>query len=550
MPLVTLSASERLKPRSVIWSEVEICGGQSTRKYPRPLLSPKLFPLGLEVGASQPISCHQYCAVAIKLALTLYFEGGFRFRVVERTLAIMGQAFPCLTSLFPDHSSVRLWSHRLGLYRLESAKLGPRWTMICDHTATYGGIKLFVICGVDLDALDQRVVTKQGNYSLSHDDVHPLALVPMKTSNGEILLEEYLDCIEIHGHPEALVIDGGSDIQKSARLLNEHQENVGVDTTLSVYDISHRIARIIQSTLQPLEKWQCFETMVKDARNYTKYKARRHLSPPALSHGPDRWMNLSGIIKWYSGMLERRQLPSGDREANLRFGITDRVLEVGRATFRKCGKLFKSLESLCGKEHPDEKSFKEELEKKCPEMPLGMRTYLNDRKDLNETYIEEIMMGWEENQEIHKEVSGMLGFTNEIQKKIKKEGFYRGSVKECQEIYEEAGLSGVGEAVGTKVMDVLKEMSKNLRENQRIIATSDVLESLNGKWKMLIGGSATPALGSNALLMPALMGELDVNEIKQALETVKVEDVKEWRAATFGVTYHQEKRYKRPPNTS
>jgi hypothetical protein len=54
---------------------------------------------------------------------------------------------------------------------------------------------------------------------------------------------------------------------------------------------------------------------------------------------------------------------------------------------------------------------------------------------------------------------------------------------------------------------------------------------------MLIRGSPTPALGRNSLLMPALMGKLDASEVKQALETVKVEDVKEWTEATFGVTY-------------
>lgn len=482
------------------------------------------------------------------LAMSLYFEGGFRFRVVDRTLAILGKALSCLPP-FPGYSTVRLWAHRLGLYRLEHAKLGSRWTMICDHTATYGCLKMFVICGVDLDALDHRAATKQGSYSLSHEDVQPLAIVPMKTSNGEIILESYLDCIEIHGHPETLVIDGGSDIQRSARLLCKYQENEGIDITLPVYDLSHRIARIIQSALQNLEQWQRFEAMVKDARHYTKYKAR-HLSPPALSHGPDRWMNLGGIIKWYSAMLERRQLTGSNRVASPRFGVTERVLESGRATYRKFGKLFKALKSICGKEHPDEESYKRALEEKCPNMPPGVKTYLNEKKDLNETYVEEIMIGWEENQEIHKEASRMLRFTNAVQKKIKLEGLSKEIVKECQGIYQEAGLSGVGETVGKQVMDVLEEMAKQLRKNQRIIATSDVLESLNGKWKMLIGGSPTPALGSNALLMPALMGKLDACEVKQALETVKVEDVKEWTEATFGVTYHQEKRLERTKNTS
>jgi hypothetical protein len=52
-------------------------------------------------------------------------------------------------------------------------------------------------------------------------------------------------------------------------------------------------------------------------------------------------MNLGGIIKWYSAMLERRQLTGSNREASPRFGVTEQVLESGRATYRKFGKLFK-----------------------------------------------------------------------------------------------------------------------------------------------------------------------------------------------------------------
>ncbi len=83
---------------------------------------------------------------------------------------------------------VRLWVLRIGLYRLLSAPLGPRWALICDHTATYAGVKLFVICGVDLDKLDQRVADGTGNFSLSQRDVVPLAIVPMAHSNAGILL--------------------------------------------------------------------------------------------------------------------------------------------------------------------------------------------------------------------------------------------------------------------------------------------------------------------------------------------------------------------------
>ena len=82
------------------------------------------------------------------------------------------------------------------------------------------------------------------------------------------------------------------------------------------------------------------------------------------------------------------------------------------------------------------------------------------------------------------------------------------------------------------------------------MVTSDVIESLNGSWKMHINATPTPALGSNALLMPALMFKPSASEIKQALETVSVADVEEWRNQNFEQTFYQAKRVIRPRKTS
>ena len=213
----------------------------------------------------------------------------------------------------------------------------------------------------------------------------------------------------------------------------------------------------------------------------------------------------------------------------------------GRATYRKCGKLFKSLKKLCGKEHGNEEAYQEALAGRCPKMPEGMKKYLNDKKDLNLIYLEEVMEGWEEHQEVHREVSGLLKCTNEIQKQLKKNGLSKETVERCREIFQEAKLTGLGEATGRKVMQSVEAMAKNLTEGERLLATSDVVESLNGKWKMLIEGSRTPALGSNALLMAALMGGPPSGVVKQALEEVKVRDVEAWTKETIGITFHQEK---------
>ena len=156
--------------------------------------------------------------------------------------------------------------------------------MICDHTATYGGLKLLVICGVDLDKLDRRVADRTGNFNLNHVDLQPLAVVPMKQSSGELLLEIYLGCLEKYGSPEQMTTDGGSDILKSARLLAAHQESCGDPPAKHHYDISHRVARIVKAELEPDLLWQQFEKVVTRARKIVR-KPLKQSAWPASSSG-------------------------------------------------------------------------------------------------------------------------------------------------------------------------------------------------------------------------------------------------------------------------
>lgn len=485
------------------------------------------------------------------LAVRLYMLGAFRYRAVGRIFPLFANAYPGIEC--PSFHSVRLWVLRIGLSRLQSVRMGTRWTMICDHTATYSGVKLLIICGVDLDRLEQRLAGQNGDFNLDHRDLQPLAIVPMKHSSGELLLETYLECIEKHGNPERMVTDGGSDILKSARLLTEYQVSRGEPTTKHTYDISHRIARILEHELQPCAAWKMLEELAKKARTYCKYRAK-HLSPPNLRHSPDRWMNLTGIIHWFSHLkeqvtslsqeIEGQSPENGAQRLSPRFGFTLRNLEVIKYTCNKWGGIFNALKKMCGQEYPDQQSYEMALTKKCPSLPNEVKEQLDLNNDLNKTYLEDVSDGIEDCKVIHEEVAGLLAFSNAIQKQLKGAGLSLKGLKVCQDIYARSKLVGVGERAGEKIMKVIEDMAKDLIETDRIIVTSDVIESLNGRWKMLINGAAMPALGINALLMPILMGDPDSLEAKEALERVSVADVEKWKQKIFGVTYFQEKRAK------
>lgn len=479
----------------------------------------------------------------------MYLLGAFRYRAVGRVFTLFAEACPGLE--YPSFYSVRLWVLRLGLSCLRSVRMGPRWTMICDHTATYGGMKLLVICGVDLARLEQRVADKTGDFSLDHRDLQPLAVVPMKQSSGKLLLEAYQECIQQHGNPERMVTDGGSDILKSARLLTEYQESRGERPTKHTYDISHRIARIMEHELAPCAAWKQLEELAAKARMYCKYRAG-HLSPPNLRHSPDRWMNLNGIIRWYSSLKEKIAPPSQDatdqgtedkppRQA-ARFGFTLRIWEAAKKVYNKQDGIFSGLRKMCGQEYPDQLSYEKALAEKCPALPIGVKEQLDLNNDLNRTYLEDVSGGMEDCQAIHQEVSGLLAFSNAIQKQLKGAGLTKKGIKICQEIHVQSNLTGAGERAGQQIMEVIGNMARGLGETERIIVTSDVIESLNGRWKMLINGAAMPALGINVLLMPLLMGDPGGLDVKKALENVSVADVEKWKRQTFGVTFSQEKR--------
>jgi hypothetical protein len=502
------------------------------------------------------IAGHQFGAFLVVLALTLFLMACFRYRVVARVFEVLGYLLG-LRLRFPCYATVRLWALRLGLYRLRSVTLGPQWALICDHTATYAGLKLFVVCAVDLEKHRQRIAEGIGDFNLCQDDLLPLALVPMGHSSGERLLDVYLGRIKQHGNPQQIITDGGSDILKSVALLQKHQQASQQPLTRHTYDISHQVARIMEAELAPDPEWQAFEETVKAARILCKYKLR-HLSPPSQSHSPDRWMNLGGAARWYADMLvlaEKRQTIARQAKAEQqapqqqekpRIGLTTGVWEAGKAHHQNEDAHYNAIKSLCGKEYATEADYAQAIEDKRPTLPVKIQAYLLENSDINEVYLQDLMEDSEKVRDIHQTVKDLLAFTNRVQQRLKTHGLSAKDVGVCEGMLQEAKLKGVAQRVGERVLTVVREMAQGLAGDESIIVTSDVIESLNGSWKMLISGNPTPALAGNALLMPTLMGLPTAEEAKAALESVSVQELADWTQATFGTTFHQERLGVRP----
>ncbi len=168
---------------------------------------------------------------------------------------------------------------------------------------------------------------------------------------------------------------------------------------------------------------------------------------------------------------------------------------------------------------------------------MNIINYLEKEKDnQEETTIKlELKLGWlKEYKESLIIWKKMILITRSLEEKIKKEGLsqelYEEFEQNCQEISE-------GERINkfrAKIKESLtKEVSMIGEDEIRTIST-DVIESLFGKYKSFSQKSPLKEIRRMILTIPISTLEITREVIKKALSTVKNVDVNDWESRTFG----------------
>ncbi len=128
----------------------------------------------------------------------------------------------------------------------------------------------------------------------------------------------------------------------------------------------------------------------------------------------------------------------------------------------------------------------------------------------------------------------MISITRNIEAKIKKEGL---SKKLYQE-FEQNCRSGLEtekiKKFRGKIKQALTEELSMIGEDEIRIISSDVIESLFGKYKLFSEKSPLKEIRRMILTIPLATLEITRDLIKQALSTIKNADVTKWEARNFG----------------
>ena len=199
------------------------------------------------------------------------------------------------------------WEMKFGLYKLTRPKeAADDWIWIADHVVSKGVYKCLVVLGVRMNNL-----LKKNDLTINFEDVEPLGIVPMRTSNGGLVQAELLTILEAnHGIPPlALVKDHGSDLRCGGRLFCEAHPDV-----IDVYDVPHKIACLYERQLRDDELWGSFTKKCADFKKQVQLTEYSNIAPPN-QRSKARYHNIDVLVDWSTDqLLHFEELSPGEQK--------------------------------------------------------------------------------------------------------------------------------------------------------------------------------------------------------------------------------------------
>jgi hypothetical protein len=372
-------------------------------------------------------------------------------------------------------------------------------------------------------------------FALKHQDVDVLDIEIMSSSTGDLIYEKLQSLSERIGIPQQIIADHGSDLRKGIRLFRQEYENV-----IYTYDITHKMASLLKHELEQDERFRGFMSRCGSTIKEVQQTELYFLIPPT-QHKKSRYLNIDRSIDWVQNVLSYEQ--RGDfSHINARFMLDQKSLNCLTALIDSgC---IARLSAIVSNEYPDESAFRSEVIRN-----IGVETWNRVGNTIVEManqgrkrFVEKL--GWiREYEEDIRTYSKMIELVHGVEKQVKHEGIHCESrntfnekTKEIQEENERL------QSFKKEILEYLDEQSVAVPENTPLLGTSDILESIFGKYKHFSERNPLKEIGKMILSIPVFTGKLkDAQYVRKALETVSLHHVEAWAKRVFGQS-HRSKR--------
>jgi hypothetical protein len=364
----------------------------------------------------------------------------------------------------PSWYAGRLWLLRLGYYKLEREKeRTDDWIWIIDHTVQLGSEKCLVILGIRQSFLPAP------NLHLTHEDVEPIALLPVTHSNGEIVYEQLVQTTKKTGVPRQIVADYGPDIKSGIeKFCQDHKK------TCYIYDIKHKGAAILKRELQNDENWIKFTQSASLTSKKVQQTSLMGFAPPN-QRSKARYMNVDTLVEW--GQTIQKYL---DQEI-----VTDKynIIQINEK--------------------------------------LG---WLREYRDHIDSWANLI-----------KVVDCTVDF-------VKSVGIYRECSVDLETEIGEYIDDDRATRVRAELISFVEKQSLNALPDEILLGSSEVIESVIGKFKTLEQDQVKSGFTSMLLSFAALVSKTTEDVIQKALQSVPTKKIREWFKKNIGQSVQSQRK--------
>ena len=234
------------------------------------------------------------------LALQLFLVARIGFRAVTRVMGVLAP-FVGIPNV-PCPQTIINWVTRLSLVRIQSPPVfqglshwqqgynGAIWMI--DMSIALGTGKILAV--LSLNAHHHQLCPGAPGFA----QVHCIAVSVANSWTGSSIAEFLKSLIAVTGRPVAYLKDGGRDLQKAIRLLNEQELG-----SLCIDDISHVIANLLKHWYLNHPMFDTFISACGHVSGKLKQTILACLAPPKVQTKA-RFMNVHRLITWADQLLK------------------------------------------------------------------------------------------------------------------------------------------------------------------------------------------------------------------------------------------------------
>jgi hypothetical protein len=314
---------------------------------------------------------------------------------------------------------------------------------------------------------------------LNHRDVYVLSVQVLVRCTAETVYQHLSRVQKRTGTPLEVVSDHGHDVWGGIRLFRAKYPGV-----IEIYDITHGLAILLKRYLEPDDRWAGFVKDCQRTRQRLQQTAGSFLQPPAWRQKA-RYLNLEGHLSWANDMLS----------------LLDAKADVLLAEQLGCSV------------------------KQC-------RTWLEEKLGWLRGYQDDVRQ-WSYFQRVVKTA----------EEEIKQNGLRLCSWRRIHQVLaEEKPRSERERRFRQEARELVRDQGGKVPARQCYVGSTDVLESLFGKYKELADHGPCRDITANVLMIPLFATALTADLLRTALESVHEQDVRLWVEQHLGSSPQKKKR--------